>query len=187
MNTNEPEDSDKVKAKKESDARLRDRFVRWQAELRQMLGGHVALIVAFASGGLAFLGSILNDDYADFSGHASCLIFAAGFLFLVALLLALFISWNRLTDVRETLEIIKYRQNNTQEKPLDDIIKKLKDHTDMLGKRTWWLVNCQLLVFAVAALLFCGGVFGAFKHRLFPPHHSKCHHGQPLPKFCPNE
>ena len=76
--------------------RLQARFVRWQEALRQSLSGHVTLIVAFASGGLGFVGSILNADQARFCGITSWLILGAGGLFLISLFLGLLISYNRL-------------------------------------------------------------------------------------------
>jgi uncharacterized membrane protein YhaH (DUF805 family) len=183
MDTNQPEDIGQAKAENKSKARLNERFVRWQAELRQSLTGHVALIVAFSSGGLAFVGSILNDDHANFSGHASYVIIAAGVLFLVSLFLALLISCNRLIDVRKTLEILKDRKD---EKP-SETIQALRTRTKQLGKWTWTLVYSQLVAFAVASALFCAGIFLAFEHRLFPDHHCKGHSCEPPPKFFPVE
>lgn len=147
-----------------STTQLQERFVRWQDTLRQSLSTHVSLIVAFASGGLAFVSSILNDDRAEFSGLTPWLILAAGVLFLLSLILALFISCNRLQDARATLEILKHRRDKSP----DDTIAELQTRTDTLGKRTWSFVYWQLGVFAVAAALFCAGVFFAFEHKLFP-------------------
>lgn len=148
-----------------SNTQLQERFVRWQEALRQSLAGHVALIVAFASGGLGFVGSILNDDQAHFSGITPWLILGAGALFLISLFLALFISCSRLQDVRQTLDILKHRR----QKSADDVIEELRARTDALGKRTWKMVYWQLGIFTVAAALFCAGIFLAFEHRLFPP------------------
>lgn len=147
-----------------STIRLRERFVRWHDALRQSLSTHVALIIAFASGGLGFVASILNDDHAKFSGCTPWLILGAGVLFLVALVLALFISCSRLEDVRGTLEILRHRR----EKSAGEIIDDLQKRTDSLGQLTWKLVYLQLGVFAVAAILFSVGICLAFAHRLFP-------------------
>ena len=133
-----------------STIRLGERFVRWQEALRQSLTTHVALITAFASGGLGFVGSILNDDHARFSDSTSWLILSAGVLFLAALVLALFISCSRLKDVRGTLEILRHRRK----KSADDMINELQTRTDSLSKLTWKLVYLQLGVFAFAAILF---------------------------------
>jgi hypothetical protein len=147
-----------------SNIRLQERFVRWQEALRQSLAGHVALIVAFASGGLGFVGAILNADQAHFSGITALLILSAGSLFLISLLLALWISLNRLKDIRQTLEILKRRRDGSAE----DIVKKLQAQTDALGKRTWKLVYLQLFVFMLAAAVFSAGLYTAFDYKLFP-------------------
>jgi hypothetical protein len=147
-----------------STPRLQERFIRWQENLRQSLGSHVTLIVAFASGGLGFVGSILNADHAQFSGCTRWFILGAGLLFLVSLFLALFISCNRLEDVRATLAILRHRRDKSP----DEIIAELQRRTDKLGKRTWKLVYWQLGVFTVGAALFSAGIFFAFEHRLFP-------------------
>jgi hypothetical protein len=144
--------------------RLQERFIRWQDALRQTLSAHVTLIVAFASGGLGFVGSMLNSDHARFSGCTPWLALGAGMLFLLSLLLALFISCNRLQDVRATLEILKHRRK----KSADEIIADLEVQTTALGNRTWTFVYCQLGIFAFAAVLFSVAVFFAFEHRLFP-------------------
>ena len=148
-----------------SNTRLQERFVRWQEALRQSLSAHVLLIVAFASGGLGFVGSVLNADHAQFAGITSWLILAAGILFLFSLLLALFISCNRLQDTRATLEILNHRRNKSP----NDIIEELRTQTDNLGRRTWKFVYWQLGIFTVGAIVFSAGVFFAFEHRLFPP------------------
>ncbi len=148
----------------ESAVRLRERFVRWQSELRQSLSTHAALVAAFASGGVGFVGSILNDTEARFGGCTSWLILAAGVFFLLSLFLALFISFNRLRDVRSTLEILRHRRDKSS----DEIITELQTRTAELGKTTWALVYWQFGTFAVAAALFLAGVFFAFEHRMFP-------------------
>lgn len=148
-----------------SATRLQERFIRWQESLRQSLIAHVALIVAFSSGGLGFVGSILNDEQARFSGCAPWLVMGAGSLFLAALFLALFISCCRLEDVRATLEILRHRRDKAHQ----DIIDELQARTDSLGRRTWKLVYWQLGVFTFACALFSAGIYFAFEHRLFPP------------------
>ena len=148
-----------------NDSRLSDRFVRWQETLRHSLTTHVTLIVAFASGGLGFVGAVINGDNARFSGVTPWLMMGAGGSFLIALLLALYISINRLQDVRVTVAII----NQRRKKAPDDVIEELRSRTNELGKRTWKLIYIQLGIFAVGALLFTAGVFFAFQHKLFPP------------------
>ena len=147
----------------ESDAaaQLQERFVRWQEALRQSLGGHVALIVALSSGGLAFIGSILNDDHARIGGLTSIFIVGAGLLFLLSLLAALFVSCLRLQDVRATLEILRHRR----EKAPADLIADLQGQTEQLGRKTWCAVYWQLGFFTLAAIFFTAGIFLAFEHR----------------------
>lgn len=113
---------------------------------------------------MALVGSTLNANHARFSGCTPWLILGAGFLFLVSLFLALFISCNRLEDVRATLAILRHRRDKSPE----EIIAELQHRTDSLSKRTWKFVYWQLGIFAVGAALFSAGIFFAFEHRLFP-------------------
>ena len=143
--------------------RLEERFVRWQENLRHGLGGHVALIVALASAALGFIGSLLNGEKAHFGGSTTWCILAASLLFLLSLLVAVFISCNRLWDVRGTLGIIKKRRQKSPK----DLIQDLQNQTDNLSHRTWCALNWQLGLFTAASLFLTAGTFLAFKYRLF--------------------
>jgi ABC-type amino acid transport system permease subunit len=142
--------------------KLDERFIRWQAALRETLASHVAFIVAFSSGGLAFIGVILDSDHAVFSRGTSTTLLVAGGAFLLSLLLALIISHNRLSDVRETLKILKHRR---EQAPME-LIEQLRRQTDALGKLTWGAIYLQLGLFAIGAVSFVVGVYLAFEHRL---------------------
>jgi hypothetical protein len=151
------------------DNRLQERFIRWQQALRDSLSSHVALIVALASAGVGIAASILNAEHAVFAPLTSWLLLAAGTFFLVSLLLALFISLNRLHDTRATLEILKRRR----ERAPADVIRQLQDRADALGKRTWGAAYWQVGIFAAATVCLAAGVFFAFRPRLFSlPEHS---------------
>ena len=141
-----------------------ERLIRWQSNLRQSLSSHVALITAFSSGGLVFYGSILNDDKAHFGGITSICIIFSGLLFLITVVLAIFISSNRLNDNRKTLEIIRARRDK---KPAA-VITELEAQTDKLGTRTWKAVYWQLYLFLAACALFAIAVTLSFWHRFWP-------------------
>lgn len=147
---------------KASDTRLNERFVRWQEALRQTLGSHVTLIVALSSGGLGFVGSLLASKDTKLEGGAGGLLIAAGAFFLLSLAAALFISWNRLRDVRATLEILRSRR----EEATQNVIDKLTVQTRALGDKTWDAIYLQLGLFGTGAILFGVGVAIAFAHRI---------------------
>jgi hypothetical protein len=144
------------------ESRLNDRFVRWQEALRQTLGSHVALIVGFSSGGLGFVGVILNSADANLKNEAGCMLSIAGVLFLLSLALAIYISLNRLRDVRSTLEILSKRR----EKATETVIFELRGQTKKLGDRTWTATYCQVWIFMVAAVFFSVGMYFAFRHKM---------------------
>jgi hypothetical protein len=144
--------------------RLQERFVRWQDALRQTLSAHVALIVALASGGLGFVGSTLNDNEARFGGFTSFFILGAGVLFLLSLFAALFLSCNRLQDVRATLDILKHRRDESPQ----HTIEVLQKRTDTLGERTWCALYWQLGLFVAAAVFFFGRCFSGLRAQIIP-------------------
>jgi hypothetical protein len=144
--------------------RLRERFFRWQQELRHQLTSHVTLIVSWSAGGLAFCGALLSSDYARFGGVTTIVFLVASCLFVVCLVLSLFISWNRLQDVRATLRILKARKENE----LDATIIALETQTAQLGHRTWSAINGQMWLFGAASVFFAFSVLLAFQDRLFP-------------------
>src|SRR5258708_6212285 len=89
-----------------SDIRLKERFVRWQLELRQMLGTHIALVVVLSTGGLGFVGSTFGNQNAKLDGGTAWLLLGAGGLFLLSLCAALYGSCSRVEDVRATVKIL---------------------------------------------------------------------------------
>jgi hypothetical protein len=145
-----------------SDERLRDRFVRWQAELRQGLGSHVALIVSWSAGALVFCGALLRSNSAQFGGIATILFLIASFLFIACLAIALVISWSRLADTRATLRILGARRRRES----DEIISQLEEQAEKLGKHTWRWVKMQLWLFGVAAMIFFATMILCFRSRL---------------------
>jgi len=145
-----------------SESRLNERFVRWQESLRQSLGSHVTLIVALSSGGLGFVGSLLANKDSKLEGGAGGFLIGAGAFFLLSLATALFISWNRLRDVRATLEILRSRRQKTPQHVIDELTVQ----TRALGDGTWEAVYLQLGLFAVGAVLFAVGVTISFAHRV---------------------
>jgi hypothetical protein len=142
--------------------RLSERFVRWQGYLRQNLSSHIALIVSWSAGGLAFCGALLNNDHAKFGIVTTAFFLATGASFILCLLSSLFISWNRLEDTRTTLKKLKAEKDEKQQEK----IEVLKAVSDRLGETTWNVVKIQLLLFAVALFLLAVTVLLAFKDRL---------------------
>lgn len=151
MNTEENEQS-----------RLNERFVRWQENLRSSLSSYTTLIMSWSAGGLAFCGALLNSDHAKFGGITTLVFKITGGLLIICLLLAIFISWNRLEDTRKTLKLLKSRKNKGSKETIDELEKI----TDKLGDSTWCAVRLQLGFFALAAIFLVITVLLAFKDRL---------------------
>ena len=142
--------------------RLRERFVRWQRELRRNLGSHVALIVSWSAGALVFCGALLRDKSAQFGGAATAFFLIASFLFIVCLTIALVISWSRLADTRATLRILSARRKPEP----SEIISRLEEQAKKLGKYTWRWAKVQLWLFGVASIIFFATMILCFRSRL---------------------
>ncbi|WP_153117484.1 hypothetical protein [Rhodocyclus tenuis] len=124
-------------------------FVRWQEITREHFSSVCNLILALATGLLAFYSTQLLDKKLTL-----CCAFGFAAAALIALSLsvafALWCSINRLRDFRLTTQISRLRENGETE------LQYLRDESKSLGKFTWGLFWFQLATFGIGAA--CGAL-----------------------------
>lgn len=127
----------------------RESFIRWQEITRNHFSSVSNLILALATGLLAFQSTLLLEHKLS-----SCCApaFAATSLIILALSVTsgLWCSVNRLRDFRLTTQIARRRENG--ETGLQD----LREESKALGKATWKVFWVQIALFGFGAS--CGAI-----------------------------
>jgi hypothetical protein len=143
-------------------------FIRWQAITIEQLGYAVGLFLTFSTAALGFVLNLIGrPDYLADSWTRICIVCAGVGLF-ASLVLGGLCVVNRLQDFRQTQSIARDREILTAEGLTRDQVqqrlKKRRDYTVMLGKRTWSLFWWQIGMFAAGALSLVIGlslIYGA--------------------------
>lgn len=118
-----------------------ERFVRWQAVLREHLSYAINLFLTFsvAAFGYAF-GLVRDKSFHPGAGYPRCLFLASLLLLWVSMFLGIVCVLNRLEDFRGTAQRAR---GATHESASD------KDHLDNLGWLSWGLFYCQVITFGI--------------------------------------
>lgn len=126
-----------------------DSFIRWQEITRTHFSSVANLILALATGLLAFQSTLLLERKLSSCGAS---VFAAASLIVLAASVAsgLWCSVNRLRDFRLSTQIARRRENGETE------LQDLRDESKALGKLTWRLFWAQVTSFGLGAS--CGAV-----------------------------
>jgi fumarate reductase subunit D len=122
----------------------KDSFVRWQAATRDHLSSVANLVLALATGLLAFQSTLLLEHKLS-SYCAFGFAFASLFLLSASVVFALWCAINRLRDSRLTMRISRLRQKG------DTDLQELRDESKSLGKATWRLFCFQVSLFGLGA------------------------------------
>lgn len=128
---------------------VHDSFIRWQEITRSQFSAVCNLILALATGLLAFHSTLLLDHKLPLGcafGFAITSIFFLG----VSVTFALWCSVNRLRDFRLTTQIARLREKDDTD--LQDLCEEAKS----LGKLTWGLFWFQVTSFGLGA--GCGAI-----------------------------
>ncbi len=126
-----------------------DKFIRWQSILREQFSSSTNLILALATGLLAFQSSLLVGD-GKLANSAAIVLCIASILSLIASVISgVICSVVRLHDFRATAKIA--RASIDAQETLE-----LRDRASELGRVTWQLFWTQLALFSI------GGVLGIF-------------------------
>lgn len=121
-----------------------DSFTRWQEAAREHFSAVSNLILALATGLLAFHSALLLDH--KLSSTCAFWFAAASLLFLAAsVAFALWCSVNRLHDFRLTAQIARRREKGESD------IQGLREESRSLGKLTWNLFWIQVVSFGLGA------------------------------------
>jgi hypothetical protein len=127
----------------------RDAMIRWQGYARESRTAVNSHFLSYSAGVLGFQTAIIISKEVT-RIHWPWLFAAGGLSAIASLVLGSIIVLVRLRDARLTARIARYRVEN---KPQNEI-ENLRKNVDLLGRWTNRLVPFQVIVFAVAALLF---------------------------------
>src|ERR1700722_8204621 len=131
-------------------------FVRWQGITVAQLGYAIGLILTIATAMLGFAFSLLKDKTFSLTGCEKCLFSGALLLLASSITLGLICVINRLVDFRETTTIARdregWRSEGLQPDAIDSKLRLRRDHTKMLGKRTWRLFWAQATTAGLGAI-----------------------------------
>lgn len=124
-------------------------FVRWQEVTRNHFSALSNLVLALATGVLAFNSSLLVDHKMPSEG--SFLFSIASLVFLAAsICFALWCSVNRLRDFRLTAQVARKHQRGEMN------IQPLRGESSSMGNLTWRLFWLQVGLFGVGSI--CGAL-----------------------------
>lgn len=140
-----------------------DRFVRWQAILREHVTFLNNLLITISVAVFGFLITLLKDPLFIPTGNSK-LLFTIGFiLILLSIVFGLIASFFRLKDFRTTLTKIKteIKKDGTTD------LEILKIWMDLYGKVTWILLYSQFWVFLFGIFSLLLGLFTIYYNKLF--------------------
>jgi hypothetical protein len=121
-----------------------DSFIRWQEVTRNHFSAVSNLILALATGLLAFHSALLLERKLS-SACASGFAAASLLLLSASVAFALWCAVNRLRDFRLTTQIARRREKGETD------LQELRDETKSLGKFTWGLFWFQVASFGLGA------------------------------------
>ena len=119
-------------------------FIRWQQITRDQFTSIANLVLALATGLLAFQSTLLLDH--KFTSCCAYGFAITSLLFLAAsVVFALLCSVNRLCDFRLTTKIARHREEEKTD------LEELRDEANSLGSFSWVLFWFQLTLFGLGA------------------------------------
>ena len=155
MTTDEKTDQPKSTDQSKSNDRP---FVRWQRITLTQLGTVNATVLSLA---IAALGFGLTQK-SPISGCELCALRGGLVLLVVSVVFALWCALTRLWDFRKTAQKARLDEKSCRDQKCEkceEIRAELRVETKKLGERTWCLLCCQLVTFAVGAVLLIGAFF----------------------------
>jgi hypothetical protein len=117
----------------------KERFIRWQAILRDQLTFLNSLLLTTSIGILCFVFSLLKNPQFNIQGCHKVLFSSGLILIFLSALIGLFTALNRLCDFRITTQKIKSEGNGSGN------LESLKELMKMYGKVTWTLFYSQII------------------------------------------
>lgn len=137
-----------------NDTNKNESFVRWQGITITQFGYSANLVLGLAVAALGFLVTLLlNKEIVPVSWQ-KCVFSIALLSLLASIGFGIWCAVNRLRDFRVTKEIARRREQNET----DAQLPSLRELSDRLGKKTWWLFWWQIGTFGVSILFIVAGV-----------------------------
>lgn len=137
-------------------------MIRWQANARESRTQANQHFLTYAAAILAIQTSILVSADTAHVRHP-CLFVLAGTLAALSLVLGSAIVLLRLRDARLTARIARYRHTNQSPEQVAELRKAAKVYGDWTNR----LIPCQVISFAVSAILLVVWVVSAHHEKLF--------------------
>ncbi|SRR5260370_23692082 len=117
-----------------------ERFVRWQAILREHLSYAIGLFLTYSVAAFGYCLSLMRDrSFVPAVGVSRCLFWVSLILLWLSIVLGILCVLNRLSDFRGTAR-------RARKAPLGDATEK--EYLDTLGQLTWKLFYWQVALFA---------------------------------------
>lgn len=135
------------------------RFAKWQNVTRGQLGATSNLLLGLATGSLAFSALLLVDRKLIETWAFAFGIVGSVFL-LISVALALWCTVNRLNDFRLTAKIANPKYRSSPQ------IDELREESNRLGERTWYLFRAQMWTFSLGASAAVVGILVQVLSRL---------------------
>jgi hypothetical protein len=119
----------------------RERFVRWQAILREHLSYAINLFLTYSVAAFGYCLSLLRDkSFVPTVGVSRCSFWVSILFLWASIVLGIFCVLNRLSDFRGTA-------GRARKAPSGDAPEQ--EYLDMLGQLTWKLFYWQVALFAL--------------------------------------
>jgi hypothetical protein len=136
-----------------------DRFVRWQAILREHLGYTINLFLTFSVAALGYCLSLIRDRSFTPTGFLLVIFWISVVSMWLLIFLGIVCVLNRLSDFRGTARRARLAASDpTQE----------KEYLDMLGGLTWRWFYGQTISFGIGATALGIVVLREYGQRLLP-------------------
>ena len=128
----------------------RERFKRWQMKTLEERGKFISLLLTLSLATIAFVvNQLLKTDFAFKCWNSKYLLIVGLPIIFICVCLCLWLSMNRLKDLRQTTAILKARKDNESQ----ENIKILKDENDKIGKNTISIMNLMVATFIIGEIL----------------------------------
>jgi hypothetical protein len=120
----------------------KERFIRWQAILREHLSYTINLLLTFSVAALGYSLSLIRDHAFNPTGLFLYVFWIALVSLWLSICLGIFCIFNRLSDFRATAQRAKQAATGPADRG---------QYIDMLGKLTWGWFYAQAIFFGVGA------------------------------------
>lgn len=140
-----------------------ERFIRWQAVLRNQLTFLNSLLLTISIGIIGFIISLLNNSGFNLICCQKILFTFGLILVFISILMGLSTAFSRLLDFRTTVKKIRKETKGSSKFDLEN----LKDIMDLYRKTTWFFFYSQVITLGLGIIILMIAFLGIYKDKLF--------------------